>query len=69
MTSLPASLYASSAAIRRALKAAEAHGMKPAGLRIEPGGAITVFDASTAPQRDEFEEWRASQQEPNDFDR
>lgn len=56
---LPASAYPTRAAIERALKAAKAVGIKPAGFRVEPGGAIVIFDAATAP-KDEFEQWQAS---------
>lgn len=58
---LPSGAYATRAAIERALKAAVAVGMKPSGFRVEPGGAIVIFDASTAP-KDEFERWEASRQ-------
>lgn len=56
---LPSGAYATRAAIERALRAAASVGMKPAGFRVEPGGAIVVFDAATAP-KDEFEQWQAS---------
>jgi hypothetical protein len=65
---IPASAYPTQAAIVRALKAAEASGMKASGFRIAPGGVIEVFDMSAAPPRDEFAEWLASRREPNDFD-
>lgn len=60
MSALPASAYPSRAAIERAIKAAEKAGMKPAGFKIEPGGAIVVFDATAAPPADEYEKWQAS---------
>lgn len=58
---LPSGAYATRAAIERALKAAAAVGMKPAGFRVEPGGAIVIFDASTALPQNEYEQWRANQ--------
>lgn len=62
MSKKPASDYASRAAIERAIRAAERVGMKPAGFTVHPGGAITVFDASVAPPKDEYAEWQASRQ-------
>lgn len=58
----PASMsahYPSTAQIVRAYKAAKAAGMSPAGFKVEPNGAIVVFDASTAPI-DEYEQWQAN---------
>lgn len=47
------------AQIVRAVKAAEAAGIKVAGFRVESCGAIVVYDQANAP-KDEFEQWRAS---------
>lgn len=60
MTALPASAYPSQAAIVRAIKAAKAAGINPAGYKVEPGGAIVVFEAAGAPPSDEYEKWRAT---------
>lgn len=58
----PALTYPSQAAIDRVLKVAEKRGQL-AGFRVEPGGAITVWDKSQAPLvTDEIEAWRASRQ-------
>lgn len=59
MAALPASAYPSQAAIDRVLKAAKKH-FKLVGFRVEPGGAIVVFDKSEAPPlppRDGLEAW------------
>ena len=61
MAALPASAYPSEAAINRVLKAAKKH-IKLVGFRVEPGGAIVVFDKSDAPPTDEIEAWQASRQ-------
>jgi hypothetical protein len=53
--------YPSKAVILRTVKAAEAAGVKVAGFRVEPDGAIVIFDKSAAP-KDEFEKWQESRQ-------
>lgn len=64
MSALPASAYPSAAAIARVCAAAEARGMKVVRFRVEPGGAIEVWDAAALPAgppattADEIEEWR-----------
>lgn len=61
MSALPASAYPSAAAIKRVCNAAKALGIKVAGFRVEPGGAIAVFEAAanTAEPVSELDEWRA----------
>ncbi len=57
--------FPTQAQILRVMRAAEAGGIEPVGVRVEPNGAIVVFAyeapplASGAPPRDD---------EPNDFD-
>lgn len=53
--------YPTKAVILRAVKAAEEAGIKVAGFRLEPDGAIVIFDRSAAPI-DEFEKWQESRQ-------
>ncbi|MHA7871741.1 MAG: hypothetical protein ACX939_05260 [Hyphococcus sp.] len=53
--------YATKAVILRAVKAAEDAGIAVAGFRVEPDGAIVIFDKSAAPL-DEFEKWQESRQ-------
>ena len=52
--------FPTAAQIKRAVNAAKAAGIAVAGFRIEPEGAIVVFDQSNAPA-DEYEKWRADQ--------
>lgn len=63
MSALPASAYPSRAAIVRTCRAAVELGMKVVRFRVEPGGAITVWDATDAdPPADagsELDVWRA----------
>lgn len=54
--------YPNKASIVRAVKAAEAAGIDVAGFRVEPDGAIIIFDKRAAPV-DEFERWQASRTE------
>ena len=51
--------YPTKAIILRTVKAAEAAGVNVAGFRIEPDGAIIIFDKTVAPT-DEFEKWQES---------
>lgn len=62
MSSLPASAYPSKAAFKRVFDAAKALGIKVVGFRVEPGGAISVWDKETAPPApiDELAAWRAA---------
>lgn len=53
--------YPTQAAIDRAIKIARKAGIDVAGFRIEPDGAIVVFDKAAAP-KDEFEQWQATRQ-------
>ncbi|MFZ2995918.1 hypothetical protein [Sphingobium sp.] len=56
-------VYPGKVAIRHAQEAAEAMGIKPAGLEICPDGTIRIFDRAsipTAAPKDEFEEWLQS---------
>ncbi len=55
--------YPGKVAIRHAKEAAEAMGIKPAGLEICPDGTIRIFDRASIPEaapKDEFEEWLQS---------
>lgn len=63
MSALPASVYPSRAAFERIKAAADALGVTVAGFRVEPGGAISVWDRTCAPlpqpePANELDEWR-----------
>lgn len=52
--------YPTSALIRRVIKAAETSGLSIGGVRVEPDGAIVVFDKDAISVEDEYEKWAAS---------
>lgn len=63
MSAIPAKSYPALAAFERIKAAADALGLTVAGFRVEPGGAISVWDKTCAPlappePANEIEKWR-----------
>lgn len=57
MTKNHGTIMPTKAQIQRAIDAAKRAGLDIAGFKVEPDGAIVVFDKSSAP-KDDFSRWQ-----------